>query len=80
MIIFIFYFVRLCYGGAMKKSSLLVTNIYLRDQTTRDKLLRQSVISSSAIEGVGTAAARALADIERKPKVLLTPSVAAKSV
>ena len=65
--------------GAMKKSSLISTNIYLRDQTVRDKLLRQTVVSSSAIEGAGTAANRALADKEHKQKAIPSSSVAAKS-
>jgi hypothetical protein len=64
----------------MKKSSLISTNIYLQDQTTRDKLLRQTVISSSAIEGAGTAAARALTGKERKPESAHLFSVAVKSV
>ena len=45
---------------AMTKNSLLISNPYLKDPATRDALLRQSVISSSAIEGVGAAAAKAL--------------------
>ena len=63
----------------MKKTSLISTNIYLQDQTSRDKLLRQTVVSSSAIEGAGTAAVRALADKVHKQKAIPTPSVAAKS-
>ena len=61
----------------MKKSSLISTNIYLQDQTTREKLLRQTVISSSAIEGAGTAAARALTGKDREPKFMLSFSIAA---
>ena len=64
---------------AMKKSSLISTNIYLRDQSTRNKLLQQTVVSSSAIEGAGTAAARALADKEHKQKTTPSSSVAVKS-
>lgn len=49
----------------MKKKSLLSTNIYLKDRTTRDKLLRQTVLSSCAVEGVGKAGERALAGSEK---------------
>jgi hypothetical protein len=42
----------------MKKSSLLLSNPYLKDPAVRDALLRQTVISSSAIEGVSKALAR----------------------
>jgi hypothetical protein len=45
----------------MKKNSLLSTNVYLKDRTTRDKLLRKTVLSSSAVEGVGKSGERALA-------------------
>ena len=45
----------------MKKNFLLSTNVYLKDRTTRDKLLRKTVLSSSAVEGVGKAGERALA-------------------
>lgn len=44
----------------MKKTSLLATNSYLKDLRRRDSLLRQTVLTSSAIEGAGAAAARAL--------------------
>lgn len=64
---------------SMKKSSLLTTNKYLRDNDTRDKLLRQTVISSSAIEGAGAAAARALAEDKPKPKNMSKPSAVVKS-
>jgi hypothetical protein len=46
---------------AMKKNSLLSTNVYLKDRSTRDKLLRKTVLSSSAVEGVGKSGERALA-------------------
>ena len=36
----------------MKKSSLLKTNPYLKNAKLRDKMILQSVISSTAIEGV----------------------------
>jgi len=36
----------------MTKNSLLTSKPYLKDPATRDALLRQTVISSSAIEGV----------------------------
>lgn len=34
------------------KNSLLETNPYLKDSTTRDKALARNVVSSSAIEGI----------------------------
>ncbi|SHH89658.1 hypothetical protein SAMN02745124_02445 [Desulfofustis glycolicus DSM 9705] len=49
----------------MKKTSLLATNSYLKDPRVRDRLLRRTVISSSAVEGAQTAAAKAL-DVSRK--------------
>ena len=49
----------------MKKTSLLATNSYLKDPRDRDRLLRRTVISSSAVEGAQKAAAKAL-DIPRK--------------
>ena len=63
----------------MKKSSLLTTNKYLRDQDARDKQLRQTVISSSAIEGASTAAARALEADKPRPKSSSIPPAAAES-
>jgi len=44
----------------MKKTSLLATNSYLKDRSTRDRLLRRTILSSSAVEGAGKPAARAL--------------------
>ena len=44
----------------MRKKSLMETNPYLRDPEKRDKLLKRSVASSTAIEGVHAAARRAL--------------------
>jgi hypothetical protein len=35
----------------MKKTTLLATNSYLKDPRDRDRLLRRTVISSSAVEG-----------------------------
>jgi hypothetical protein len=67
------------YLEIMKKSSLLTTNKYLKDRDTRDKLLRQTVISSSAIEGTGTTAARALAEDKPQPKNTPKPSASAES-
>jgi hypothetical protein len=40
----------------MKKSSLLLSNPYLQNSVIREALLRQTVISSSAIEGVNKTA------------------------
>ena len=36
----------------MQKDSLIKTNLYLRNSRTRHKLLVQTVVSSTAIEGV----------------------------
>jgi hypothetical protein len=44
----------------MKKKSLLITNKFLKDRITRDRLLIQTILSSSAVEGMGMAAKRAL--------------------
>lgn len=44
----------------MKKISLLASNSYLKDRESRDRLLRRTVLTSSAVEGVGKPAARAL--------------------
>ena len=63
----------------MKKASLLSTNIYLKDRDIRDLLLRKTVVSSSAVEGAGKAAARALGKTDRKPVTPATSSAAAKS-
>ncbi len=43
-----------------KPPSLIKTNPYLQNPTDCDVWLTRSVISSSAIEGVGSAASRAL--------------------
>lgn len=48
----------------MKKNSLLTTNRYLKNRTLQDKLLRQSVLSSCAIEGMGKSGEQALAEPE----------------
>ena len=44
----------------MKKKSLLTTNVYLKDRLTRDASLRKTVVTSSAVEGAGKSAAKAL--------------------
>lgn len=44
----------------MKKQSLLITNIFLKDRSIRDRLLIQTVLSSSAVEGIGKSAKKAL--------------------
>jgi hypothetical protein len=46
------------YIPSMKKSSLLLSNPYLKDPAVRDALLRQTVVSSSAMEGASKALAR----------------------
>ncbi len=59
----------------MKKSSLLKTNPYLADPQKRKYLLKNSVLSSTAIEGVHAAAERALG-LKKSTKV---PSPSQKS-
>jgi len=49
----------------MKRKSLLTSNPYLKKLALRDKLLRRTVLTSSAVEGVGKPAARALG-LEKK--------------
>ena len=44
----------------MRKRSLMETNPYLKDPAKRESLLRSSVISSTAVEGVHAAARKAL--------------------
>jgi hypothetical protein len=44
----------------MKKQSLLITNIFLKDRSIRNRLLIQTVLSSSAVEGIGKSARRAI--------------------
>jgi len=56
----------------MKKNSLLATNSYLKDRDSRDQLLRRTVLTSSAVEGVGKSAAKALG-LDQKP-ALPTPA------
>ena len=51
-----------------KTASLIKTNPYLQDPEERDAWLTRSVISSSAIEGVGVAACRALGIKEKVKK------------
>jgi hypothetical protein len=48
------------YDWDMKKQSLLITNRFLKDRSIRDRLLIQTVLSSSAVEGIGKSAKRAL--------------------
>jgi len=45
----------------MKKPSLLATNRYLKDRNSRERLLRRTILTSSAVEGVHRAVKRALA-------------------
>jgi len=51
----------------MKKTSLLATNSYLKDRSSRDNLLRRTVLTSSAVEGAGKPAARALGMDQKQP-------------
>lgn len=44
----------------MKKRSLLTTNKFLKNPRTRNRLLIQTILSSSAVEGMGKSAKRAL--------------------
>lgn len=69
----------LCYILDMKKSSLLLSNPYLKDPAVRDALLRQTVISSSAIEGVNRTVASQALDAPIKAASLTASSQAAKS-
>jgi hypothetical protein len=48
------------YIKTMKKKYPLTTNIYFKDRLKRDACLRKTVITSSAVEGVGKSAAKAL--------------------
>jgi hypothetical protein len=63
---------RSCYDRHMKKQSLLKTNIFLKDRSTRDRLLLKTVLSSSTIEGVVKSANRAL-EAEQKQSNPLSP-------
>lgn len=56
----------------MKNKSLLETNPYLKDPAKRRLLLYTSVQSSTAIEGVHTAVAKALKTIDKENKLLIT--------
>lgn len=42
-----------CYTRGMPKKPLIKTNPYLKDPSLRRRLLRTTVLSSTAIEGVG---------------------------
>ena len=72
------------YGKKMKKNktpSLIKTNPYLQDPAECDVWLTRAVISSSAIEGVGAAACRALgvAGQAKKTKVACIVSTSSRS-
>jgi hypothetical protein len=58
----------------MKKRSLLTTNIFLKNPEIRDKYLIQTVLSSSAIEGVGVAARRALGMEQKRIDRIIRPA------
>jgi hypothetical protein len=60
----------------MKKQSLLTTNSFLKDHSTRDRLLIQTVLSSSAIEGIGKSAKRALEAEQKRIDRLNQPAPA----
>ena len=49
----------------MKKKSLLTTNAFLKNRKTRDKLLKITVVSSSAVEGVGKSVEKAFSSPEK---------------
>lgn len=53
----------------MKKTSLLLTNSYLKDCSKREQLFRRTVLTSSAVEGAGKAAARVLGQDLKQPSV-----------
>ena len=65
----------------MRKKSLplIKTNPYLQDSLECDVWLNRSVVSSSAIEGVRTAACRALGVKDKIKKVRLSPSASRSS-
>lgn len=67
--------------SSMKTKSLLETNAYLRDPDQRERLLKLSVISSTAVEGVSVAAFDALGMKKpRRKRSLATARPAAASV
>ncbi len=49
----------------MKKKSLLTTNVFLKNRKTRDKLLKITVVSSSAVEGGGKSAEKAFSSLDK---------------
>ncbi len=65
----------------MRKKSLplIKTNPYLQDAAECDVWLNRSVVSSSAIEGVRTAACRALGVKEKVKKVRVSRSASKSS-
>lgn len=63
----------------MKNKSLLQTNAYLRDPAERKRLLTISVLSSTTVEGVTTAAREALGIEKPRRKRSLTVSAASAS-
>lgn len=63
----------------MKKSSLLLSNPYLKDPAVRDVLLQQTVISFSAIEGVNKTVARQALGLPAQTPVDATSSRPAKA-
>jgi len=65
----------------MRKQSLplIKTNLYLQDSLECDVWLNRSVVSSSAIEGVRTAALRALGVKEKSKKTRVSHSASRSS-
>ena len=62
----------------MAKQSLLYSNPYLRDPQKRDLLLKKSIVSSSAIEGIHAAVAKALGLGHAKPTSRTRPKKTAQ--
>jgi len=62
-----------------KTASLIKTNTYLQDPAECDAWLTRSVISSSAIEGVRSAACRALGVADKAKKTMVGAVVVSTS-
>ena len=63
----------------IKTQSLIKTNPYLRNSAECDVWLTRSVISSSAIEGAGAAARRALGVLKHNGKAKVSDVVSGSS-
>jgi len=57
----------------MRKQPLIETNPYLKDPAMREKLLKRSVASSTAIEGVHAAVKKALGLEKKGPSATASP-------